>query len=158
MQMTKKKLDDKDFLNKHRTEWQAFLWKRFIEKLTTTKTIKETNKIVGSLFSAYEKELLTKRIAVLALLKSGKGVREISRILWIAPQTIGALKKSYFNSPKIYRSQRFFKSLIKPPLSKSPAVTGKKDWLDEFFGGIDIFELFKNPPRPVGMGIKNHRL
>lgn len=155
----KRSVNDKDFQSKHRTEWKNFLWQRFLEKLTTTRILKETNRIVGSLFSAYEKDLITKRIAVLVLLRSGMGVREISRVTWVAPQTISALKKSYFNNPSIYRSQRFFKSAAQ--YTSFNNLLRKKDWLDELFEsfkGIDILELLKNPPRPRGLGFKNHRL
>ena len=154
--MAKKQIEDKDFQNKHRTEWKDFLWQRFLEKMTATKTLKETSRIAESLFSEYEKDLITKRIAVLALLRGGAGVREISRITWVAPQTIGALKKSYFGNSGIYRSQRFFKSTVKYASSSGPFY--KKDWLDGLFEGfknIDILELLKNPPRPRGMGLKS---
>ena len=156
--MAKKKVSDKDFQIKHRTEWKDFLWQRFLEKLTATKTLKETSRVARSLFSEYEKELITKRIAALALIRSGMGVREIGRVLWMGTATINALKKSFFGNLGAYKSQRSCKSC---PKSKPAQLFAQKSWLDDLLdglSGVDVMDLLKNPPRPMGMGIKNSRL
>ena len=154
----KRKISDKDFQSKHRTEWKNFLWQRFLAKLMTTKTLKEASRVVGSLFSAYEKDLITKRIAALALIRSGMGVREIGRVLWMGTATISTLKKNFFGNLGIYKSQRSFKS---SPKSNPTKLLFRKSWLEDLlsgFEGIDILDLLKNPPRPAGIGIKNSNL
>ncbi len=143
--------DDKDFQGKHRTEWRDFLWSRFLEKLTKTRTIKDASEIMNSLFSEYEKKVVTKRLAALALIKSGRGVREIGRVLWMSTSTINALKKSLFSGQKIYQSQRSFKTVKKITPSR---ILIKKSWLEELMKDVDLWELLKNPPRPTGMGLK----
>ncbi len=153
MNKTNEKVED--FQSRHRIEWREFLWNRFLEKLARTKTKQETGRIIDVLFSEYEKSIITKRLAAVALMRSGKGPREISRILWMSPATISALKKNFFNSPGIYRSQRFFKKLKKE--KALPITVSKKPLFEELLGDIDIWEIFKNPPRPSGMGLKNGR-
>lgn len=150
-------VSDKDFKSKHRTEWKYFLWQRFLEKLTATKTLKETSRVAGSLFSEYEKDLITKRIAALALIRSGMGIREIGRVLWMGTATINALKKNCFGNLGAYKSQRSFKSR---PKSKPVQLLAQKSWLDDLLdglNGVDILDLLKNPPRPPGIGLKNGR-
>ena len=97
--------NDINFKNKHRTEWQEFLWNNLLEKLTGTKTKKETGGIINSLFSDYERKIIVKRLAALALIRSGMGTREIMRTLWTSPATISALRKNFFGNPNIYKSQ-----------------------------------------------------
>ena len=149
------KIKDEDFQNRHRTEWREFLWNRFLEKLSGIATKKETSKFINSLFSEHEKSTITKRLAVLALIRSGKGPREISRILWMSPATLSALKKNLFNSPNVYRSQRSYKN-IKNKITKDSLIKTKSSFLSELFSEIDIWELIKNPPRPLSTGIKGH--
>lgn len=106
---------------------------------------------MNSLFSEYEKKVVTKRLAALALIKSGRGVREIGRVLWMSTSTINALKKSLFSGQKIYQSQRSFKTVKKITPSR---ILIKKSWLEELMKDVDLWELLKNPPRPTGMGLK----
>ncbi len=142
----------KDFQNKHRTEWKEFLWNILSEKLTETRTKDQTGKIINALFSEYEKSIITKRLAALALIRAGKGTREIMRVLWVSPATISALRKNFFGNPSVYKSQRSFKVTKK---SESTGILIKKSWLEDIFKDIDIWELLKNPPRPKGMGLKD---
>ena len=155
--MANNSVNDKIFLSKHRTEWHEFLWNNLLEKLTVTKTKQQTGKIINALFSNYEKSVITKRLAALALIRAGVGTREIMRTLWVSPATISALKKNFFGNPSVYTSQRSFQANKKPEPSK---ILIKKSWLDDIFKDVDfdIWELLTNPPRPTGMGIKNHRL
>lgn len=126
----------KDFLRKHRTEWKVFLWNKFLEKIAGTKTVSEAGKIINSLFSEYEKEIITKRLAALALIRSGVGVRDIGRVLWMSTGTIGVLKKNFFSGQKNYKSQRSLKT-SKTDRS-SDVLPDKKSWIDEVFSDVDL--------------------
>lgn len=149
--MKKKSVDDGHFQKKHRTEWRGFLWDNLLQKLTETNSKKQTGRILNSLFSNYEKKIVVKRLAALALIRSGIGTREIIRVLWMSPATVSALKKSLFTNPEVYKSQRSFAPRIK---SKTAKILIKESWLEDLFGDIDIWELLKNSPRPTGTGLK----
>lgn len=143
-------MEYKDFTNKHRTDWQDFLWNKFLEQFPGA----QSKDAVNSIFSVYEKRLITRRLAAIALLKEGRGSSEIGRILWLSRATISALKKSFFNRSGNYigrtkskKIDRRVKEVSTPPLSK-------RSWLDDLFGEVDIWEIIKNPPRPRGMGLK----
>lgn len=149
----KKDIKEKDFRKKHRMDWHDFLWERFLEKFSNQKS----RQAISSIFSDYEKHLITKRFATLFLIGSGVGTREIGRLLWSSRATISAIKKSYFSQKSAsYNSPRSFK---KPAAANSkPLIKTNKDWLKDFLGDIDLWELIKNPPRPSGMGIKGDGL
>ncbi len=130
-----------DFQKLHRTEWQSFLWDRFLEKSPESADL---------LFSKYEKGVVAKRLAALALIRTGVGSREIGRTLWMSQATISALRKSFFSNSGDYKSQRSLKASKRKNSSlKSPDVS----WLDRLFKDIDIWELLKNPPRPASLGV-----
>ena len=137
----KQKKREADFQKLHRTEWQSFLWDRFLEKSPES---------ADSLFSKYEKGVVAKRLAALALIRKGVGSREIGRTLWMSQATISALKKSFFSNSGDYKSQRSLKaSKWKNSIPKPP----DNSWLDGLFKDIDILELLKNPPRPASLGV-----
>lgn len=146
--------NEKDFQNKHRTEWKDFLWDKFLDRVAKTKTKQEAGDFLNALFSEYEKETIIRRLAALALIRSGKGVREIGRVLWMSTGTIGAIKKNFFLRSKAYKSQRSLKALQQPePLAE---ILTNRSWLEALLGDIevDLWELIKNPPRPPGIGLK----
>ena len=143
----------KDFQNKHRTEWKDFLWGALIDKIIGVKSRDQAKQILNSLFSNYEKEIATKRIAALILIQDGRGYKEISEILWLSHATISALKKNFFGKSNNYKSQRSLKMTKQTNL---PKIKIEKSWLNDLFKDIDIWKLLKNPPRPTGMGLKNY--
>lgn len=145
-------IKDGDFLKKHRMEWQNFLWKRFLDRLSGEKTGKK-RQAIGMLFSKYEKRIITQRLAILALLREGKGPREISRLLFVSRNTVTAARKNFLGNHETYKSQRDLPTNKKPKIGESPKNT-QKNWLAEFFSGIDLWEIIKNPPRPPGIGLK----
>ena len=129
-----------DFRNKHRTEWHDFLWSRFLEQFSDTKFRKSIN----ALFSDYEKRLITKRLAALALIQEGMGAREIGRLLWLSRSTIGALKTSFFKGA--YKSQR---SLNRKRVHANAKIEIKQNfWFGDFLEDISFWEMIKNPPPP----------
>jgi uncharacterized protein YerC len=148
------KIKDRDFQNKHRTEWQDFLWDRFLEKFSEIKT-EDRRKAINTLFSNYEKQLITKRLAALILLREGKGSKEISDLLWLSWSTISTLKKTFL-TPGVYKSQRSFKRTKKP--TNSSLSQNQSSWLETIFKDVDLWEIIKNPPRPRGMGLKSSHL
>lgn len=145
---------DADFQNKHRTEWQEFLWDRFLNKIIQAKSKEQARKVLDKFFSAYEKELVAKRLAALALIREGKNYREIGRVLWLSPATISALKKNVLSGSSAYKSQRSHKTIGSVHSGSRVKALVKKSWLEELFGDIDLWELIKNPPRPSGTGIR----
>lgn len=149
-------IKDSDFQSKHRTEWQDFLWQRFLARFSRIKSSKEARRALDALFSDYEKNVITKRLAALALLREGRSSKEINELLWLSWSTISALKKSLFGNQRVYKSQRSFKKTKKEnDFSIKPQ---KHSWLEDLFGDIDLWELIKNPPRPPGTGIKDSHL
>lgn len=151
LRIMKRKSNYSDFQKWHRTEWKDFLWNQFLETIAGAKNKKAISETLDVLFSEYEKSIITKRLAALALIRTGVGSREIGRILWMSHPTISALRKTFFGNSRVYKSQRSFKTPkdIKPA---KPMI--KKPWLSELFTDIDIMELLKNPPRPTGTGLK----
>lgn len=131
------------------------MWNKFLEKIAGANTVRETGVIINALFSEYEKSIITKRLAALALIRSGVGVRDISRALWMSTGTIGVLKKNFFGDQKAYKSQRSLKATKKE--SPKNILFSKKSWMDDLFGNIDLLELLKNPPRPRGLGVTGDR-
>ena len=149
-------IKDGDFQNKHRTEWQDFLWTRFLEKFSWIKSGDQKRNAIEALFSNYEKQLIIKRLAAMILLREGKGSKEISDLLWLSWSTISALKKTFSSSGGCYNSQRSFKTIKKT--NNSSNKPKQHSWLDALFGDVDLWEIIKNPPRPRGTGIKNSQL
>ena len=145
-----------EFKNKHRTEWQEFLWDQFLEGISKAKSKKKIKEMLDNTLSKHEKRLITQRIAALALFQEGKSYKEIGEILWLSSATISALKKNVFGNGGDYKSQRSLG--YHASWSRNTIPFEKKSWLDELFGNIDLWELIKNPPRPSGTGIKSHRL
>ncbi len=88
---------------KSRKELENYLVERFLEIIKKIDSPKEIAIFLSNLLSDKEKNILSRRLAVTALLKEGKTYKEISEILWISPATISAIKKSLLNS-KNYRS------------------------------------------------------
>ena len=131
-----------DFRRKHRTEWHEFLWAKFLKQFPDTKSRKSIN----GLLSDYEKRLITKRLAALALIQEGASTTEISSLLWLSRATISALKKSILNMRGVYKSQRSNK--MNRQHSKAQTDSEKIILPENWLGDLSIWEIIKNPPRP----------
>lgn len=143
------KKNTKDFRNKHRTDWQDFLWNEFLEKISATNSKDQIKEIFNSLISNYEKQMITRRIAALVLIKEGRSYKEINETLWISHATISALKKNILEKLGDYKSLRSLQKLkTNSNTTKSNKLIKKyqKSWLEEIFGDIDLWELIINPP------------
>ncbi len=91
-----------------RKEWEKSSWEKLIKQ----------PKILQSLITEYERRILVLRGAVITRLNSGKSYREISKELWLSPQTISSIKKSI--NKKDYKSYRALeKAEQKPKHGKS---------------------------------------
>lgn len=135
-------------------EWSEKLWDAVLENITGSKSKETTKKILERLISEDEKKLILRRIAVGALVQAGKSYSEMSEILWLSPNTISTIKKNIFGNHKNYKSYlKFYGGPMKWSVIKT-----EKSFMEKLFGDLDIVELFKNPPRPVGTGLKQHRL
>lgn len=86
---------------------EKYLWLRFLASAEKSKSPKSFRSILEILLTSAEKKDVAKRLAALTLLKEGKSYKEISRILWISPATISALKKSLMEQSG-YRSGRYY--------------------------------------------------
>ena len=134
----------------HRTKWEDALWKEICDHLANTKSEKGFKRLIGKLLSREEKRTIVNRVAVLALIKTGKSYSEIGELLWVSPVTISTIKKNFWDESPHYKNRHFFK---KEKKSTSEIITRtKKSFLDELLN-VDLWELIKNPPRPAGMGI-----
>ncbi len=90
-----------------RKDWESYLWLMFLGMVGKSKSPKAVKNLLESLLSSAEKRDVAKRLAAVALLREGKSYKEISRILWISPATISALKKSLMEQSG-YRSGRYY--------------------------------------------------
>lgn len=150
--MTKNTADNinsKDFRKKHRKDWQNFLWEEFLEKISAASSKNQIKEILNSLISNYERQIITRRIAALALIREGRGYKEISETLWISHATISALKKNALEKIGDYkslRSFRKFKTNSNTAKSIESFKNDKKSWLKEIFGDASLWELISNPP------------
>ena len=89
-------------------QWAQKLWAELILKIQQAESEKEINFLLERLFSEDEKSMVLKRLAVIALIRSGKSYREISEILWLSPNTISTIKKNLFGNNKNYKSYLAF--------------------------------------------------
>ncbi len=134
---------------KEAEKWMGVLWDELLTKLTDLKSKKEFQRALESLISDHEKKIILRRLAVNALVRSGKSYRKIGEILWIAPQTISVIKKNSFNMTASYKSYR-----SSPRQSKfSGSVKIEKSFSESLFENIDLWDLLTNPPRPSGSGL-----
>lgn len=148
-------MDISKILNtKHRTEWEKAVWSEIVNYLATAKSQKDFKQILGKLLSEDEKRVIVNRVAVLALVKSGKSYSEIGGALWVSPVTISTVKKNFWDKSGHYKSCRLMPNKKKERGGGMETKT-KKSFGDELFNNIDLWELITNPPRPPGIGLKN---
>lgn len=149
--MKNKKVDD-DKKGRLADEWSEQLWRKLINEIAKTTDEKETQRILEKLVSESEKKMILKRLAVVALVQSGKSYREIGKILWLSPNTVSTIKKNIFDNHRYYKSYLDFYG---GPIKWSSEITTSKTFLEKLFRDIDLWDLITNPPRPKGMGLKN---
>ena len=136
---------------KEAEQWTEFLWDELLTKLSDLKSKKELKRALESLTSEHERKTILRRLAVNALVRSGKSYRKIGEVLWIAPQTISAVKKNSFNMTSSYRSYR--SSPRQSKFSGPVKIEKEKSFSKSLFENIDLWDLLTNPPRPSGIGL-----
>lgn len=80
-----------------RKEWEHSCW----QKILNSENLKDLLELTTT---SYERHNLVMRVAAIERINSGKRFNEISRELWLSPQTISSIKKSI--SGNNYRSYR----------------------------------------------------
>ncbi len=73
------------------------VWHDFEGKIQKSAGQGKIENVLTTLLAPSEKLELTRRLVVVSLLQEGKSYKEISRILGVAPQTISAIKKTFFS-------------------------------------------------------------
>ncbi len=84
--------------------WEEKIWKKFLEDVENAEHKHKAAQFLDGILTASEKKFISKRLAALSLIKSGKSYTEIGKILWISPSTVSGLKKSIFDAS--YQSNR----------------------------------------------------
>ena len=131
----------KFFATEENKKLEEKVWQEFLNKLRHAISSKNSEEVLETLLSSYEKKELARRLAIISLLNEGKTYRKISEILGVSHQTIRAVKKCVLeNSSKFYNPYRRKEKKIKPLpgisliedlaeiLSKAPAYKGKGRW------------------------------
>mgnify|MGYP001594541844 CR=1 FL=1 len=80
---------------KSRAEWEKFLWQKIIGELSHSGSPEHTKNFLEGLLSEYERKFMMRRLTAILLLKEGLTYREVSRILWVSPNAISHIKKSF---------------------------------------------------------------
>ena len=131
----------KFFATEENKKLEEKVWQEFLNKLRHAISSKNSEEVLETLLSSYEKKELARRLAIISLLNEGKTYRRISEILGVSHQTIRPVKKCVLeNSSKFYNPYRRKEKKIKPLpgisliedlaeiLSKAPAYKGKGRW------------------------------
>ncbi|HUX35603.1 MAG TPA: Trp family transcriptional regulator [Candidatus Paceibacterota bacterium] len=114
-------------------EWEKKIWHKFLENVENSKGDRKISWFLDNILTENEKKFISKRLAALSLIESGKSYKEIGRILWISPCTISAIKKvakrtSGYFSNREYRIKNKNKKNINS--IKSPPYTILNYWAD----------------------------
>ena len=117
------------------------IWWSFLEVVERQSSKGKTAKFLDTFLSANEKKLISKRLAALVLIKSGKSYKEVGKILWMSPGTISALKKSVYGE-NVYQSNRHYSQKSKDEKMKRFKGLPEKT----------IFDYWLNFPFPSGRG------
>jgi len=123
------------------TKWQTDIWRKFLDNLEGADSKKEIAELLDNLLSVNEKMLISKRLATMALIKSGKSYKEIGRILWISPSTVSAIKKSVHQKTS-YKSNRHYAATSKDEKRKNMKALPPQT----------IFDYWLNLPLPKKTG------
>ena len=124
-----------------RQKLEESAWHDFLRLAEGAHAKKQIVPFLDVILGSNEKQIISRRLAALILLKEGKSYKEISRVLWISPATLSALKKSVYEN-KEYSSTRQY-------------VTEKKVVARKKMRGLPertIFDYWLNLPLPTKSG------
>lgn len=121
---------------KSRKEWEQFVWQHITKALAGENSSEVVDKSLSLLITESERGQIIRRAAAISLLKQGKSYGMISKLLWLSPSTISALRKSLrgeegyvSNYLRRKKGEKVFKRLSK----KEWARLRFKLWLETFF-------------------------
>lgn len=77
-----------------RNEWKDYIWKKLVEEIVQTVSVKDAEQLLNLLLTVHEKKQMIKRAVAISLLKQGKSYNAIGELLWLSPTTISAIRKS----------------------------------------------------------------
>ena len=113
-------------------EFKRLIWRDFLKKIKNAKTEEDARELLDKFFTENEKFIFEKRLAILYLLKTGRGYREISREVDVSPKTIYFVKEGLKYQPKTKRRAISKESMAAPSAnkikSKFPTYKGKGRW------------------------------
>ena len=78
-----------------REAWKKAVWMRVAECLASAESSEDIDEFLSMVMTKNERDQIVNRFAAIALLRDGKSYREIGELLWLSPQTISAIKKSF---------------------------------------------------------------
>ncbi len=123
-----------------RKDWEDFIWEEFAQTLLGLNSKKQITGLLNSVISKKEKNFIIKRLIAIQLINQGKSYSEISRILWISPNTISSIKKC-LNNQTVYQSKKIKGENIKNKRTKR---------FDE--SAEEILRYWKKFPFPAKIG------
>lgn len=123
-----------------RKDWENFIWEEFARILSGLNSKEQIIEFLNSVISRKERDFIIKRLLAIQLIKQGKSYSEISKILWISPSTISALKKC-INNKTLYQSKK-----IKIKNTEGKRTKGFNEDIEE------ILEYWINFPFPSKTG------
>lgn len=99
-----------------RAEWEKACWRK----------ISTSQNLLNTFITAYERHNLVMRAAISDRLLAGKSYHQISNELWISPQTISGIKKtfkekryrSYLERSRTERKKKIYHSFRRPTPSR----------------------------------------
>ena len=132
-------------------QWSGKLWNELITKIARSNSEKEVKNILEKLITENEKNMILRRLAVIALIQSGNSYRAIGKILWLSPNTVSAMKKNILGKHANYK--RYLGFCGGPIRRGSLSTRGQKSYTDGFIklilAAIKIFE----PSARKGLGV-----
>lgn len=112
-------------------------WNALVKRLVRARSAQEVERVLQSVVSASEKQIIVKRILVKGLLAGGATYKEVSELLWVSPMSISALRKSLISRDG-YQT-RYERAKTKKKFRKMERISRRE--IDE---GKDILkEIFK---------------
>lgn len=141
-----------DLMGRTAEKWQEILWNNLLEKISKMNSKQELRRVLENLISEDERKMIMRRIAAIELIRQGKSYKQISRILWISPATIGAIKKSIFGASGSYISHSKFYQKAKH--HQRPGSNTKEGGVDRFLDLIaNVAEGLMNAFLAKGIGV-----
>lgn len=154
--MKKEKQKEFSSINHEAEKWTKELWEKFLEKISKMKSKTEIKKFLEKLISKNEKEMILKRLGVIALVAAGKSYQKISEILWLSPNTISTIKKNLLGDYDNYKSYlNFYGGKTKWSYLKKEDL--QKSIPEHLLDLINLASLIFEPFLKRGTGITAHR-